>query len=289
MASADGLPLHEVLAEARGRLISAGIAPVEASIDVDVFARTILGWDRATLITEQSSPVPPTLEPRFSDWLTRRARREPTAYILALREFWGLDFRVTPDVLIPRPETELVVEEALGLLTGAPDAMVVADIGTGSGCIAVSLAHERPECRIVATDVSAAALDVARDNAARHGVEERIRFVTTSYLDGLDGPFDVIAANPPYVREGDKPALSADVRHEPDVALFGGTNGLRDVEGVLDTAVGSLRPGGWLVMEFGFGQEDDVRALVAARPSLRFDRVREDLQGIARTAVIQNG
>jgi release factor glutamine methyltransferase len=288
MAHPDAVPLHQVLAEARGRLVSAGIAPADASVDVDFFARAILGWDKATLITEQTAPAPKELEPRLSDWLTRRARREPAAYIVAVREFWGLEFTVTPAVLIPRPETEFIVEEALALLDRTPDTSMVADVGTGSGCIAVSLAHERPGCHVVATDVSEAALDVARINAARHGVGDRVHFVATSYLDGVDGRFDVIVANPPYVREGDKPALSADVRHEPDVALFGGTSGLRDLEGVLDTAVRTLRPGGWLVMEFGFGQEDAVRGLVSARPSLRLDRVREDLQGIARTAVIRN-
>src|SRR5690606_13012722 len=109
----------------------------------------------------------------------------------------------------------------------------------------------------------------------------------TSYLDDVDETFDLIAANPPYVKDRDKPALSADVQHEPDVALFGGTSGLRDIEGVLDTAVEKLHRGGWLVMEFGYGQEDDVLELVAARPALRLERVRADLQGIPRTAVIE--
>jgi release factor glutamine methyltransferase len=127
---------------------------------------------------------------------------------------------------------------------------------------------------------------VARRNAERHGVAGRVRLVRTSYLDGIDGTFDLIAANPPYVRDGDKPALARDVRHEPDVALFGGTTGMRDIEGALDAAVARLRPGGWLVMEFGFGQEDDVRARVAVR-ALRLDHVRADLQGLPRTAIIQ--
>src|SRR6185295_12919002 len=133
---------------------------------------------------------------------------------------------------------------------------------------------------------SADALTVAQQNAVRHGVNQRVEFVRTSYLDGVSGSFDLITANPPYVKDRDKPALSRDVRHEPDVALFGGTDGLRDIGGVLDAASSRLNPRGWFVMEFGYGQEDDVRALVSARPGLRLDRVREDFQGIPRTVVI---
>ena len=163
----------------------------------------------------------------------------------------------------------------------------VADIGTGSGCVAVALACECSRCRITATDVSHAALDVARSNAARHGVSDRIEFVATSYLDGIPGVFDLITANPPYVKDRDKPALGVDVRHEPDVALFGGAEGLRDIAGVLQAAATKLTAGGWLVLEFGFGQEDDVRTLVAAHALLRLRSVRSDLQGIPRTAIIQ--
>jgi release factor glutamine methyltransferase len=283
-------PLHQTLASARVRLVAAGIERREAALDVDLFARTILGWDRAQLILAQSQPTPDPLEPSLSDWVARRERREPSAYIVKVREFWGLEFLVTPAVLIPRPETELVVEETLRLVaeTGAAASGArLADIGTGSGCIAVALAHELVSSRVIATDVSAEALEVARENAERHGVAGRIDFVTTAYLGGIDGDFDLIAANPPYVRDRDLTALGADVRHEPHVALFGGETGLRDLEGVLDTAAAKLRRHGWLVMEFGFGQEDDVRRLVETRPALRMERVREDLQGLARTAVIQ--
>ncbi|MGH9253720.1 MAG: peptide chain release factor N(5)-glutamine methyltransferase [Vicinamibacterales bacterium] len=296
------MTLRERLAEARARLVAAGIAQTEASVDVDVYVRTILGWDRTRLLAEQSRPIPAELEPTFSNWITRREHHEPTAYIVGVREFWGLDFLVTPAVLIPRPETEFIVEEALSILSSGDlkvsgyrtsenhrtsENLRIADIGTGSGCVAVTLAHERPGCRIVASDVSAAALDIARANAIRHGVADRIEFVVTSYLHGIPGMFDAITANPPYVKDGDKAALSPDVRHEPDVALFGGTAGLRDIGGVLEAAVATLMPGGWLFMEFGFGQEDDVTAMVAMRPALRLRRVRSDLQGIPRTAIIQ--
>jgi len=286
------LTLGTTLAAARERLVDAGITPTDAALDVDLFTRVILGWDRARLLTSLAAAPPDSLEPQFSDWVTRRERYEPTAYIVGAREFWGLEFHVTPAVLIPRPETEFVVEETAQLVRssragGAGAGLRIADIGTGSGCIAVSLAHEIPECRLVATDVSEEALLVARGNAARHGVADRIDFVKTNYLDAVDGDFDVIAANPPYVRDGDKRALSPDVRHEPDVALFGGATGLNHLDGVLATAVARLRSGGWLVMEFGFGQEDDVRQLVDRRPELRVDHVRADLQGLARTAIIQ--
>jgi release factor glutamine methyltransferase len=279
---------HQRLLEARDQLVAAGIAPAEAAIDVDLFARTILGWDRARVLVARTEPAPAALEPRFSEWLRRRARREPSAYIVGNREFWGLDFRVTSDVLIPRPETEFIVEESLAILATLKLASPrLADIGTGSGCLAISLAREIANARMTATDVSRAALDVARENARLHGVDERVEWVETSFLDGITGPFDLIAANPPYVKAGDKPALARDVRHEPDIALFGGESGLNGVEAVLDAATRTLASGGWLVMEFGFGQEDDVRRLVVARPSLRVDRVRADLQGIPRTVVIQ--
>ena len=207
-----------------------------------------------------------------------------TAYIIGYREFWGLEFRTTQDVLVPRPESELVVEEGLALLSGV-DAPRLADIGTGSGCLAIALAHDVPAARVVATDVSEGALRIARDNATRLGVADRVRFVRTSYLQGVTGQFDLIVSNPPYVREGDRPALARPVRHEPEVALFGGTDGLRDIVGVLNAAAETLRPGGRLLMEFGYGQEDDVRRL-ASITGLYVERIRLDLQDIPRTAII---
>jgi len=278
--------LVDVLARARARLVAAGIQPDEAALDVDVYARTILGWDRATLLQNLRQPAPSALEPRFSQWIVRREHREPTAYIVGSREFWGRPFLVTSAVLVPRPETEFIIEEALVLLR-AFSTPRIADIGTGSGILAVTLAAEVPSADVTGTDLSAEALAVARQNAERHGVAARVTFVNTSYLDDVGGAFDLIVANPPYVRDGDKPALARDVRHEPDVAIFGGPDGLRDVAGVLDAAVEKLTSGGWFVMEFGYGQEDDVRRLVDARPALRLDRIRDDLQGIARTAIIR--
>jgi len=277
--------LRQALTAARDRLVDAGVPPDEAAIDVELFARTILGWDRARMITASMQGAPAALEPTFSAWVARRATREPSAYIIGMREFYNLELEVTPAVLIPRPETEMIVEAALPLLARTLDARV-ADVGTGCGNIAVTLAHEARRSTVVATDVSGEALAVAKRNAARHGVVDRIEFVETPYLDGVEGPFDLIAANPPYVRETDRGGLSPSVLHEPAVALFGGANGMRDIEGVLEATAAKLRQGGWLIMEFGFGQEDDVRARVAVHDDLRFDRVLADLQGLPRTAVV---
>jgi release factor glutamine methyltransferase len=278
--------LFDKLNDARTQLEAAGARPAEAAIDVDAYARAILGWDKATLLANQRDASPERLEPTFSEWIARRERREPTAYILGGREFWGREFLVTPAVLVPRPETEFIVEESLPLVRHI-EAPRIAEVGTGSGILAITLALELPNSTLVATDVSADALKVARENATRHGVDRRVRFVETSYLDGVAGPFNLVVANPPYVKDGDRPALSAAVSHEPHVALFGGPDGLRDVAGVLAAASTVLEPEGWLVMEFGYGQEDDIRHLVGTRPDLRLDHVREDLQGIPRTVVIQ--
>jgi release factor glutamine methyltransferase len=278
--------LGDVLAGARTVLEAAGIGADEAAVDVDFYARRILGWDRARVLTSRGEPAPTALEPVFSTWVARRAQREPSAYIIGHREFYGRDFEVNPAVLIPRPETEHIIDAALPLLAAQPAALV-ADLGTGSGNIAVTLACEAPSSRIVATDVAADALEVAARNAVRHGVSDRITFLCTSYLDGIGHTFDLIAANPPYVREKDRDGLSPSVRREPAVALFGGADGLRGIESVLDASMARLRPEGWLLMEFGFGQEDDVRKAVARHPGLRFDRVIADLQGLPRTIVVQ--
>jgi release factor glutamine methyltransferase len=279
------LTLHERLAAAREQLVRAGIDPREAAVDVDVYARTILKWDRAGILLHHPEPVPDQLEPTFSAWLARRERFEPTPYIVGEREFWGLDLYITPSVLIPRPETELVVQEAVTRAQGQP--VRFADIGTGSGCIAVAIAHEVRHVEGVATDVSAAALNVAKANAQRHHVATRLKFVCTSYLDGVAGSFDLIAANPPYVREIDRRGLGPGVLQEPHVALFGGENGLRHIEAVVATSSTRLKRGGWLIMEFGFGQEDDVRAVAARHAELVVRDVRADLQGLARTVMIQ--
>ena len=176
----------------------------------------------------------------YEPLVARRERREPVSYILGTREFWGLDFEVGPDVLIPRPETELIVEETLALV-GRDGSPRIIDVGTGSGCIAIVLAREIPGARITATDVSVDALAVARRNAMRHGVADRVTFIETSFLDGIESGADVIVSNPPYVPSVSDRGVTPEVReYEPRVAVFSGEDGLDGVRSVLKGAASKL-------------------------------------------------
>ena len=279
--------LHERLAQARRALLGAGIDPDEAAIDVEVLARAVLAWDRARLLTHFREPAPAGLDPRFEQLLARRIAREPVAYIVGHREFWGREFEVTPAVLVPRPETEIVIEEALEASRAGQSFGTIVDVGTGSGCLAVTLALEFPDARVYATDMSAAALAVARRNAALHGAGSRITFVGCDLLDGIDALADLVVSNPPYVPSAETDRLQPEVaRYEPHAALFAGSDGLAAIRRLLATAPACLANGGLLIVEFGFGQEADVRGLAQAS-GWRVVRIRPDLQGIARTAVLR--
>jgi release factor glutamine methyltransferase len=276
--------VRESIDEAVRVLEAAGHRRDGARIDADVLTRHLLDWDRATMLLRCDEPMPPAAGDRLDALIARRAAREPVAYLTGVREFYGRAFAVSPAVLIPRPETELVVDAVLKRM--APDSTArVVDVGTGSGVLAVSLAAERRHVRVDATDISEDALAVARQNAATHGVEGRIHFHCGDLLAPLPGPFDVIVANPPYVPLRHAAGLSPDVgRYEPPVSLFGGDNGLDLVTRLLREAVARLAPGGWLAMEFGMGQEYDVAELATAS-GLVIDEVLPDLQGIARVIV----
>lgn len=280
--------IHEQVAEGRQRLREAGIPADQAGLDARLIAQSVLDWTTERFLTSGSEAGTDDFAREYGVRLGRRAGREPLAYILGQREFWGLAFEVTHAVLIPRPETELIVETALGLYRDASRPLAVADVCTGSGCIAIALAHERPAVHAVATDISAAALAVAERNAMRHGVADRVRFARANLLDGVAGPFDLIVCNPPYVREPDRPALQPEVRdHEPEVALFGGVDGLDLIARLITDAPARLAPGGYVLFEFGNAQDDAVEDLVAKAPGLRLVEFRRDLQGIARTAVVE--
>jgi release factor glutamine methyltransferase len=240
----------------------------------------------------------------FEALVARRERREPTGYIIGHREFWELDIEVDASVLVPRPETELLVEEALSRLSPAdgrgPDAGPedrtgtarrphIADVGTGSGCIAIALARWLPAAVVTAIDASEAALAVARRNAVRHDVADRVRCLRGDLLEAAGGPFDAVVSNPPYVPAPDIPGLQPEVRdHEPHAALAGGEDGLDLIRRLVPAAAAALRPRGWLLFEFGFGQERGVREIIAAEPRLELVEIRPDLAGIPRVLVARH-
>lgn len=286
------MTLAEHVARGHVRLAEAGIRAEDAAFDAEVLARHLLRWDRTGYLARSRDPVPAWFPQRYDQWLERRAGREPVSQILGYREFWGLDFEVTRDVLTPRPETELIVEEALACAgatrAGGTALHTVVDVGTGSGCLAISLARELRSARVVATETSVAALAVARRNAVRHGVGARVAFVRCSLSDALAGPVDLLVSNPPYVADADLAALPPEVREfEPAIAVAGGPDGLEPIRRLLDQAPRVLAPAGWFVFEFGAGQEGGVRAAIRRHPTLELVRVRTDLQGLPRTAVVR--
>jgi len=281
------MSLRARIAAARDRLSDAGIGRRQAAFDAELLAREALGWDRARLLAWQGDPPPPGFDAAYEPLIARRSRREPATTIIGRREFMGLDFEVTSEVLSPRPESEFIVEEALACLraAGVTPPFTLADVGTGSGCLAICLARELPGARVLATDVSEAALVVAARNARRHEVDERVEFRLVSLLDGITEPLHLIVSNPPYVATGDIRGLPPEIREfEPFVALDGGADGLGLIRELLRSVSPALEPGGWLIFEFGYGQEDGVREAIAGS-GLELVRIREDLQGIPRTAV----
>lgn len=277
--------VHEHVASARQRLRDAGLSQAEADLSARVLAQHVLGWTTERLLADGRDAGPDGFDARFALAIGRRAAREPLAYITGTREFWGLALEVTPDVLIPRPETELIVAAALDLHPDRHGPLAVADVCTGSGCVAIAMAHERPEWTVLATDISDPALDVARRNARRHGVDNRIHFATADLLANVQGPFDLIVANPPYVRSVDRFGLQPEVREEPEVALFGGPDGFDAVGRLLGQVPSRLRSGGYFIFEFGLGQDVEVEDATERTGLLSLVELRRDLQGIARTAV----
>jgi release factor glutamine methyltransferase len=230
-------------------------------VDAELLLAHALGRSRSWLYAHRDDPVDAVDADRFLVLLTRRAAGEPVAYLTGRRGFWSFDLRVTPDTLIPRPETELLVELALARLPAATD-LHLADLGTGSGAIALALAHERRRARVVAVDVSAGALDVAHANAVELGLAN-VEFRQGDWLAPLAGErFDLIASNPPYIAEGD-PHLD-DLRHEPSPALSSGRDGLDAIRTIAREAPPHLRPGGWLLLEHGWDQGAAVRGILRA-------------------------
>ncbi len=254
----------------------------EARLEIRVLLGHALGVTRAWLIAHEHDDLPAALLEKYQALLARRLAGEPVAYLLGEKEFFGRSFHVTPDVLVPRPETELLVELALAKLPAGKPARIL-DLGTGSGCIAISLALERPDCGITAVEQSAAALAVARQNAVHLGA--KLGFYQGNWYGALPvgtEKFDLIVSNPPYVAEND-PHLAA-LAHEPARALASGPDGLADIRLIVQGAPAWLKPGGWLMFEHGWDQGEACREILQAAGFAGVE-TRADLAGIGRVTL----
>jgi len=286
--------LDEVNA-AQKKLIAAGIRPNDATSDAEFLARHALGWDRPTYFCRRQEPPPAEFKTDYELLVLRRTQREPVSAITGRREFWGLSFVVSPDVLTPRPETELIVEQSLKFFDNPSRVSIrIVDVGTGSGCLAIALAHEFPASQVIGTDVSAEAIKIAKLNASFHHLSRQIAWVQSSYLEGFApndhavSEIDLIVANLPYVPSAATQALSPEVKdHDPLVALDGGIDGLNPLRALMAAAPDHLISGGRLIVEFGAGQEDEAKALIAKTPQLTLLEIVGDLSGIPRVASIQ--
>jgi release factor glutamine methyltransferase len=278
---------HRLLERGASELRDAGVP--EARFEAELLLRHALGCTREALFARLHEPAAAEAVGHYFQLLERRRGRVPIQHILGTQEFYGLSFRVTPSVLIPRPETEGVVEEALNELSAsAGSAPRIADVGCGSGCIAVALARERPEAAILAIDASPAALAVARENAAAHGVDERITFLHGDLLDPLverREQLDLVVSNPPYVVDSEIGGLAPEVKeHEPRMALAGGPDGLATITRLVEGVGNVLQSGGIVVMEIGKGQAPHVAKRVLSA-GLELLRIVPDLAGIPRIVV----
>jgi release factor glutamine methyltransferase len=279
-------------------------------MNAEVLLMFVLGCDRAYLYAHPERELSSDEQNRFDEALEHRARGVPAQYITGHQEFWGLDFIVGPAVLIPRPETEHLVEAVLELCKELPHPIApplspsgqapqgairvgqpehplrIVDVGTGSGCVALALASELPHAEIHATEISADALEIARANAARLLLTDRVVFHATDLLHGIAGPFDIVASNPPYVGDSEYDKVQLEVRKfEPRCAVFAGADGMDVICRLAPQARAALKPGGYLAMEIGYSQEAAVRAVLRDWQDVR---AVPDLQGIPRVIVAKN-
>ncbi|MFN2225044.1 MAG: peptide chain release factor N(5)-glutamine methyltransferase [Anaerolineae bacterium] len=273
------------LSQAAATLKGAGVD--SPRLDAELLLAHTLEVNRAAVLARPDRRLTPKQLTRFRNLLARRAAREPLAYILGQREFFGLAFAVDPRVLIPRPETELLVEEALRLARARP-APLLADVGAGSGAIAVSLAVHLPRATVYALDDSAGALAVTAENARRHGVAERVHGLPGNLLAPLPEPVDLITANLPYVAAPEWDELAPEIRaYEPRSALDGGADGLGLIRGLLASAAPHLRPGGALLVEIGAAQGPAVVALARQHFPEAGVELKKDYAGLDRLVIIQ--
>jgi release factor glutamine methyltransferase len=264
-------------------------------LDAEVLLAHVRGCKRIELYTAFEEPASDDLRQQFRELVKQRAAGKPVAYLVGQREFFSLPFEVTPDVLIPRPETELLVVRALDLAKQAPlterqDGIQIADVGTGSGILAVTLAKRLPTAHVTAIDVSAAALAVAQRNVKRHGVTDRIEWFESDLLASVpeDRKFDIIVSNPPYITTAEMAALAGDVRRfEPELALHGGEQGTDVISRLIPQAAERLAPEGWLLMEISPTILAAVETLIEAEPRLERRPTQKDLAGMARVVQAQ--
>lgn len=300
------MQIREALKQGIARLDSASVP--SSSLAAELLLIHALGRNRTWLYTHPEEPLDASDAEKYLALIARRTAGEPTQYIVGKQEFWGLEFEVTPAVLIPRPETEHLIEvviERLGVAKRNAE-LRIADVGTGSGCIAVALAKEFPSAQITATDISPAALEVAKRNATRHNVADRLEFAEADLLQCAvhQSPianhqprfshesqvtshesrlFDLIASNPPYIADSEVATLQREIReHEPHAALFAGPTGLEIYERLIEQAESHLVPGGFLILELGYGAAESAREMVDARGAWRNITITNDLAGIPR-------
>ena len=280
---ADALPrtIQDICTQDAARLKAALAQDAStARIEVQCLLRAILQANRAYLLTHPEQQLDAEQHARYAALFERRLHGEPFAYILGEREFFGLMFKVTPDTLIPRPETELLVELVLQRIPPYELCRVL-DLGTGSGAIALAIAHTRPNTEVLACDASPAALEVARENAQRLGITNAA-FVQSNWFEALDAQrFGLIVSNPPYIAEGDPHLRQGDVRFEPVSALVSGDDGLCDIRYIVTNTRAHLQPGGWLLLEHGFDQAAAVRELLQ-QAGFANVQSRRDFSGIER-------
>ena len=281
------MKIHEAIDLASEALENSGVP--SARLDAERLLASELGKDRSYLLAHFQDSISESSAERFFARITERRRGKPLQYLLGWQEFRGLEFEVTPAVLIPRPETELLVDAAVQRFSeGKP---ILVDVGTGSGCIAVATAVALPGARVLATDLSEDALAVARRNAFRHNVSDRIQLLCGDLLLplsdlGLEEKLDCVLSNPPYVAERDLSALQREVRDwEPRLALVGGLSGLELYKRLLPQALRFLRPGGTLIMEIGYNMQAEITHLFDA--AWKLEGIRDDFSGIPRIVVAQ--
>jgi release factor glutamine methyltransferase len=284
--------LAEAILQGAHDLRRAGVP--EARREAGSLLAHVLGRDRTFILSHADDPISDEQLEKFYEGLAARARRKPLQYITGHQEFYGLDFEVNEDVLIPRPETELLIDLALKATAESNAARLICDVGTGSGCIAITLLHQLPQARVVAIDISAPALAVAERNAARHAVTDRIEFIVSDCFAEMDPTgtiFDLIVSNPPYVAEGAFAGLQREVRDfEPRTALMAGPDGLAVIRRLLQEAPAFLKTGGQFLFEIGFDQRAAFEGLLdqpIASDVWKLLEIRPDLQGIPRIVALQ--